>query len=297
MKRDVKWFLSVLCARGLLGWLPDKQYLQLYYYGRIGKWIDFDNPKTFNEKLQWIKLYDRNPLYSTMVDKYACKPYIAGIIGEEYIVPTYGVWDSFDTIDFDALPEQFVLKTTHDSGTVCICENKKMFDIPHAREVINNSLSRNFSRICREWPYDNVPPRVMAEALLPNDSEDSTTIKDYKLFCFNGKAKFFKIDFDRNTNHHANYFDLDGSLLEFGEADYPPVPEKKLTISARLGEMVSLAEKISKDIPFLRVDFYDVNGSVYFGETTFFPAAGFGPFTPSAYDRIIGDMLELPRFN
>ncbi len=282
--------LASMCARGVLGWLPDKQYLQLYYFGLFGKWIDFNAPKTFNEKLQWLKLYDRKDIYTTMVDKDLAKKYVADIIGDEYIIPTFGVWDKFDDIDFESLPDRFVLKTTHDSGGVCICKGKDIFDFEQARKKMTASLKNDFYRIGREWPYKNVKHRIIAEEYI----EANGHLDDYKFFCFNGKVKFFKIDFDRHTNHRANYFDDKCHLLEIEEVNYPRDPDRNLYIPPNIGKMIQLAEQLSKRNSFLRVDFYNVKGKIYFGELTFFPASGFGEFGPSDADKEIGAYLSLP---
>ncbi len=275
-----------------LRFLPDKWYIQLYYFAIFRRFCNLKNPKTFNEKLNWLKLYDRKPEYSQMVDKYEAKKYVANIIGEEYIIPTLGVWDRFDDIDFDSLPNQFVLKCTHDSEGVVIVKDKNSFDIVAARKKLTASLKQNFFYIGREWPYKNLKPRIIAEKYLVEESEND--LKDYKFFCFGGVAKCFKVDFDRLVGHHANYFNMEKSLLEFGEVVCPPVLEKKLEMPASIDKIVELAEKLSKEIPFLRADFYDVNEKVYFGELTFFPASGFGKFTPSEFDKIMGEWIELP---
>lgn len=271
---------------------PDKLYLELMFRLKMGYPLDLRNPQTFNEKLQWLKLYNRRPEYTQMVDKYAVKEYVAQIIGKEYIIPTTGVWDKFGQIDFSALPERFVLKTTHGGGGggVAICNDKEHFDTAEAKRKLEKSLSVDIYRSLREWPYKNVKRRIIAEEYMQDGSGE---LKDYKFFCFNGRVEFFKIDFDRFVDHHANYYDRNGKLLPFGEADLPPVPDKKLEIPHNIQEMIVLAEKLSAGIPFLRVDLYNIDEKIYFGELTFFPASGFGRISPEQYDRIIGKSLEL----
>lgn len=271
---------------------PDKLYLELLFRLKMGYPLDLKNPQTFNEKLQWLKLYNRKPEYTQMVDKYAVKEYVAQIIGKEYIIPTTGVWDKFGQIDFSALPERFVLKTTHGGGGggVAICNDKEHFNTAEAKRKLGKSLSVDIYRNLREWPYKNVKRRIIAEEYMQDGSGE---LKDYKFFCFNGRVEFFKIDFDRFVDHHANYYDRNGKLLPFGEADLPPVPDKKLEIPHNIQEMIVLAEKLSAGIPFLRVDLYNIDGKIYFGELTFFPASGFGRISPEQYDRIIGKSLEL----
>ena len=269
--------------------IPDKLYLKFIYKIKIGKSLNLKNPKTFNEKLQWLKLYDRNPLYTKLVDKYEVKDYVANIIGKEHVIPTIGVYDSFDDINFEKLPKQFVIKCTHDSGGLVIVKDKNKLDIEKAKKKINKSLKKNYYYCGREWPYKNVKPRIIIEKYM----EDNKTkeLRDYKFFCFDGKMKFFKIDFNRLTYHQANYYNKNGILLKFGEKVCPPDYEKKLEMPINLKRMIKLAETLSENIPFLRVDFYEINGGVYFGELTFFPASGFGKFVPSNWDEKIGDYI------
>lgn len=399
----------------------------------FGYELNLKHPRTFCEKLQWLKLYDRRPEYTTMVDKYSAKQYVADIIGEEYIIPTLGVWDKVEDIDWQSLPNQFVMKCTHDSGGLIICKDKSQLDIEEAKQKLNKSLCHNYYLNGREWPYKNVPRRIIAEKFmapekspapkdlldfkffcfngepkflyvsdtpshslaflntdwtltdfgrddyhplnkipekpenleemlaiarklsagiphvrvdlynidkhiffgeltlftgsgfipfnpkefdgklgdlltLPNDTgggkylivngeitelkTEYDELKDYKFFCFNGKVKFFKVDFGRFVEHHANYYDTDGHLLPFGEKGLEPNPNYSIELPKNLREMLSLAERLSKNIPFLRVDFYNVNGKIYFGELTFYPASGFGKWTPDKADEMIGEYLN-----
>ena len=272
--------------------LSDEAYLKLVYRLIFGRKLDLKNPKTFNEKLQWLKLYNRKPEYTLMVDKYEVKGYIAEQIGEEYVIPTLGVWDNFDDIDFDSLPNQFVLKCTHDSGGLVICKDKSNLDVTEAREKINKALTRRFYYFGREWPYKNVKPRIIAEKYMVDKTVDE--LRDYKFFCFGGVCKCLKVDFDRFIEHHANYFDPQGNLLDLGEKICPPNKEKVLFLPENKDNMLQLAEKLSKGIPFLRADFYDVNGKIYFGELTFFPASGWGEFTDEKWDYKLGEWIKLP---
>ena len=272
-------------------YLPDKLYLSLRYRCRMGHWINWKNPKTFTEKIQWLKLYNRNQEYTKMVDKYAVKDYVAGIIGEDYIIPTLGVWDRPEDIDWDSLPEQFVLKTTHGGGGggVVICKDKNTFDREQAVAKLSQSLNSDIYKSFREWPYKNVPRRIIAEKFMTNNkSELSSELNDYKFFCFNGKVKFFKVDFGRFVEHHANYYSPEGELLEFGEQGLEPDPNYPIELPANLREMISLAEKLSENEPFLRVDFYNVKGKIYFGELTFYPASGMSKWTTEEADVTIG---------
>lgn len=279
--------------RKLSRYIPDKPYIMIKWLYRMRYWFNLNNPKTFNEKLQWLKVYYRRPDFTTMVDKYAVKEYVAKIVGGGKIIPTIGVWKSFDEIDFDTLPNQFVLKCTHDSGGIVICRDKKQLNYEKAKKRINSSLATNYYYHTREFPYKDVKPRIIAEELLTDDK--TKDLRDYKFFCFNGVVRMFKIDFDRFTDHHANYYDPNGILLPFGEANYPPVYNRKLEMPTKLDEMKILAEKLSSGIPFVRVDFYEVNDKVYFGELTFFPAAGCSKYTDMSWDKKMGEWLVLPQ--
>lgn len=272
--------------------VPDKPYLEVQFRLLMGKKLDLKNPKTFSEKLQWLKLYDRRQEYVKMVDKYAAKEYVAGIIGEEYIIPTLGVWDSPEDIDWDALPNQFVLKCTHDSGGLVICKDKSRLDKVATIKKLNHGLKQEYFKVWREWPYKDVPRRIIAEKYM--EDEKLHELRDYKFFCFNGNVRMFKVDYDRFTEHHANYYTPTGELLPFGEAALPPKKEKRLKLPANLEHMVEVAELLSNGIPFLRVDFYVVNNCIYFGELTFFPATGMGKWTEEEWDKKLGDWIILP---
>ena len=275
-------------------WLPDATYLKLLYRFKMGHRLDLKNPQTFTEKLQWLKLYNRKPEYTKMVDKYAVKEYVAKKIGEEYIIPTLGVWDKPEDIDWVSLPNKFVLKTTHGGGGggVVICKDKATFDKTTAIAKLKESMASDIYSYLREWPYKNVPKRIIAEKFLaPEKSPALKDLPDYKFFCFNGKVNFFKVDFGRFVEHHANYYDTDGNLLPFGEKSFEPDPSYNIELPNNLNEMISLAERLSMKEPFLRVDFYNVNGNIYFGELTFYPASGMGKWTTEEADVIIGNYL------
>ena len=269
----------------------DAVYLKLMFPLRTGYKLNLNSPKSFNEKLQWLKLYNRRPEYTQMVDKVEAKKYVAEIIGEDYIIPTLAVYDKVKDVDFESLPSQFVLKCSHDSGGLVICHDKNKFNRETAKEILMKALRKNYYMVKREWPYKNVKHRIIAEQYMEDESGE---LRDYKFFCFNGKVRFFKIDFGRYVEHHANYYDTKGNLLPFGEASCPPLPEKDLKIPGNLNRMIELAERLSKNIPFLRVDFYDVRSKIYFGELTLFPASGMGRFTTDEWDMEIGNNLVLP---
>lgn len=298
MSKAIKYILddnyrfSVNDAHLLYKSTPDAQYLKRKFKVSLGYPLDLENPQTFNEKLQWLKLNDRKSIYSTMVDKYSVKDYVASIIGEDYIIPTLGVWDKFDDIDFDALPNQFVLKCTHDSGGLVICKDKNKLDKNAARKKLNRSLKTNYYCRFREWPYKNVKPRIIAEKYMEDHS--TSELRDYKFFCFGGMAKCYKVDFDRFVEHRANYFSADGELMRIGEEICPPDFNKEIPVPENLEKMKEFAEKLSAAQPFLRADFYDVDGHVYFGELTFYPASGFGKFIFDGNDELLGSWIKLP---
>ena len=274
--------------------IPDEPYLRIMYRIRMGKKLNLKNPQTFNEKIQWLKLHDRRPIYTTMVDKYEAKKYVADIIGEEYIIPTLGVWEHFDDIDFDTLPNQFVLKCTHDSGGLVICKDKGKLDKVKAREKIERSLKCNFYWVGREWPYKNVKPRIIAEEYM-EDVEDAE-LRDYKFFTFDGVAKALFIASDRSDSSvdtKFDFYDMDFKHLDFtnGHPNAEIPPHKPKTFD----KMVELSEKLSKGLPEVRVDFYEVNGRAYFGEMTFAHWSGMKPFDPECWDKTFGDWIVLPR--
>lgn len=288
----VKKVIFALNSRHMLDFLPDKAFLKLMFYVRMNKKLNFNNPTTFNEKLQWLKLYDRKPIYTSMVDKYEVKKYVADIIGEEFIIPTLGLWDNFDDIDFNALPDQFVLKCTHDSGGLVICKDKTKFDIVAARKKINRCLHSNYYKHGREWPYKFVCPRIIAEQYMEDDSGE---LPDYKFFSFNGITKAMFIATDRtkqNEETKFDFYDMEFRRLPFTNTH--PNSQKEISRPKAFDEMIQLANKLSKGFPQLRVDFYDINGKVYFGELTFSHNSGMVPFDPEEWDLIFGSWINLP---
>lgn len=278
---------------GFYKFMNDEKYLTKKYKLILKKNLNLDNPQTFNEKLQWLKLYDRKPEYTTMVDKYAVKKYVADIIGEEYIIPTLGVWNQFDEIDFDKLPNQFVLKCTHDSGGIVICKDKNKLDLKSAKKKIEKCLKRNYYWSSREWPYKDVKPRIIAESYMEDSKYGSLT--DYKFFCFNGKMKCLYISIgSHTTKQKLQFFDRNFDILPIKRSDYldfDKIPEKPF----HLDDMIVLAEKLSRDIPHTRIDFYYIHNRIYFGEITFFTGSGFIPFTDKKWDYKLGSWLKLPK--
>ena len=274
--------------------LPDTIYLKLIYRLYVGKKLNLKNPKTYSEKLQWLKIHDRKPHYTKFVDKYDVKRHVANLVGEEYIIPNIGVWESFDEIDFDSLPNQFVLKCTHDSGSVVICKDKNSFDYEKAKAKLSAKFNTNLFYHSREWPYKNVKPRILAEAYM----EDSSTqeLRDYKFYCFKGEAKFLYVSRGLSGSHNdaeMSFYDLNWEKTPFQRDDYRALsvaPQKPVGFET----MIKLANRLSAGIPFLRVDLYEVNGRVYFSEMTFYPGSGFTPFASDEWEDTIGGWITLP---
>lgn len=273
----------------------DKFYLRLSYRCTMGKPLDLKSPKLFSEKLQWLKLYYRNDNFTCYVDKYEVKAWISEKLGEEHVVPTLGVWNKAEEIEWGSLPNQFVLKCSHDSGGIVICKDKGKIDKGAACLLLNKCLNHDYSKNGREWPYKNVHRRIFAEKYMV----DSLTgeLRDYKFFCFNGVVRFFKIDFDRFIKHRANYYDPNGKFVDMGEVICPGKREADIKIPENLEEMIKKAEILSQGIPFVRVDFYNCQGKIYFGEMTFFPASGMELLYPDDCDKNWGKLLELPTKN
>lgn len=284
--------LNRLRHSGALNWLSDKAFIRLVYFIFFRKKINLKHPVTFNEKLNWLKINNRKEIYCRMVDKFEVKQYVKEHIGDKYIIESYGVWDTFEDINFNELPNKFVLKCTHDSGSVVICKDKEHFDYKKAREKLKKGLKNNLFYWGREWPYKTVKPRIIAEKYLEDLADND--LKDYKFFCFDGNVKFLKVDFGRFTDHRANYYNLKGELLNIGEFVCPPDPNYKIVFPENFEEMIQLAKKLSTGFPFLRVDLYNVNNSIYFGELTFYPASALSPFINFSSDILLGQYIKLP---
>lgn len=272
--------------------ISDKGYLKIAYRSVFGKKLDLENPETFNEKLQWLKLYDRKPIYTAMVDKYAAKRYVADIIGEEYIIPTLGVWNSFDDIDFSNLPNRFVLKCTHDSGGLVIVKDKKNLDKLTARKKIEECLKNDFYYMGREWPYKDVPHRIIAEKYMEDDSGE---LQDYKVFNYNGIPRQILVCRDRflKSGLTEDFFDTEWKRLDIKRPKHDN-SSTEIPMPINLKKMLELSAKLSKDIPFLRTDFYEVGNKLYFGELTLYPASGFEGFEPTKWDAKLGELIKLP---
>lgn len=279
---------------GLYRNMPDAEYLKRKFQVKMGYALDLNAPKTYNEKLQWLKLYDRKPEYTMMVDKYGVRAYIAKTIGEQYLIPLLGVWEDPDEIDFDALPDRFVLKCNHNSGLgMCICKDKSKLDTETVRRELKKGLQQDYYIQNREWPYKDVPRRIIAEQYM----EDAATqeLRDYKFFCFNGEPKALFVATDRQTQGEEtkfDFFDLDYNHLDFrnGHPNAKTLPEKPVCFA----QMKEIAKILSAGIPHVRVDLYEINGKIYFGELTFSHWSGMVPFEPSVWDETFGSWITLP---
>lgn len=271
--------------------IPDQLWLQIKFVCRMGRFPNLKNPKTFNEKIQWLKLHNRKPEFSQMVDKYEVKQLISKKLGEEYLIPTLGVWDRFEDIDFAELPEQFVLKCTHDSGGIVICKDKQKLNVEQAGKKIKASLKTNYYWHGREWPYKNVKPRIIAEQYMVDES--GVELKDYKIFNFGGEPKLIQVDFNRFVKHTKNIYDTNWNYLDVA-INYPTDPTTNIQKPECLAKMLELAKELSSGIPFLRTDFYVINGKIYFGELTFSPGSGFMKMTPESFDKEMGSWIPLP---
>lgn len=297
--RKIKKFWNLAFFR----YASDKAYIKKKYREKFGKELNLKNPQTFNEKLQWLKLYHRKPLFTRMVDKYSVRSYIAERVGPEYLIPSLGVWEHPDQIDFDALPEQFVLKCTHNSGYgTCICRDKSKLDIEKAKQMLREGLAQDYFRTSREWPYKNVPRRIVGEQFMVDESSQDAgkALTDYKVFTFNGEPKLIYVYQSAHTeqggkpvNTYCDVLDLEWNLLPICQnfGNDPETPSRP----QHLDEMLEISRKLSAGIPFLRVDMYEINGKVYVGEMTFYSWAGFEPFNPEQWDYTLGSWLELPK--
>ena len=288
-----QYFITSPASKGWLNWVPDSLYLKVLYRVIMGRKLNLKNPKEYNEKLQWLKLNDRKPEYSTMVDKYEVRGYIEDLLGDKYLIPCLGIYDSVDDIDIDALPDRFVLKCTHDSGSVEICKDKSSFDIEGARHRLSQAMKRNYYATYREWPYKYVKPRIIAEGYLEGDGGD---LKDYKVMCFNGEAKIIEVHENRFVEgkvHTQTFYDREWNIVPLTQVETVTV-DRPGERPRQLDEILRLSELIAKDMYHARIDWYIEGDKIYFGEITFFDGSGFESFSTPEMERMLGDMINLP---
>lgn len=287
------WNMSI--SHGLANYIPDKLFLRINYRIKKGKKLNLKNPVSFNEKIQWLKLYDRKPQYTSMVDKYEVKKYVSNIIGEQYIIPTIGVYNRFNDIDFEALPDSFVMKCTHDSGGLVIVKDKKRFNVEEARKKIEGCLRYNYYFAGREWAYKNVKPRIIIEKYMEDKSGENGEdgLFDYKIFSFDGEPKVIQVDFNRFLDHKRNLYDTDWNYIN-AVIEYPTNPDYVIKKPVVLDEMLLLASKLSEGIPFVRVDFYCIHNRIYFGELTLYHGSGIEMFKPESFGDKMGSYIKVP---
>jgi len=277
---------------GLYDKMPDDKYLKKQFKIKMGYDLDLESPKTFNEKLQWLKLNDRKPEYTTMVDKYKVREYISKTIGEEYLVPLLGVYNNANEIDFDELPNQFVLKCNHNSGGLCVCKDKSKLNIKKVKRDLNKALKEDYYLSGREWPYKNVERKIICEKYM--EDEETQELRDYKFFCFNGKPEFMFIASERNKADEETKFDFyDMNFKHLDLINGHPNSKQEIKKPKNFEKMKWLSERLSANINHVRVDFYECNSKIYFGEMTFFHWGGFVKFKPEEWDFKFGDLLKI----
>lgn len=286
-----EWVFGVILRRCFARFMDDRTFIKWEYLSGMRKFPNIENPTTYNEKLQWLKLNDIHPEYGKLVCKYDAKEYVRGVLGDDVIIPTLGIWDKFEDIDFDKLPNQFVLKTTHDSGGVVVVKDKKKINLSKVRAKIMKSYNHDYFLEHREYPYKFVKPRIIAEKYMVDES--GKELKDYKFFCFDGEVKMLLIATERSTGDlKSDFFDSDFNHLPFTHGHQNA--KKEIKKPAGFEKMKEIAAILSKGFPHIRVDLYDINGHIYFGELTFFSSSGNVPFEPEEWDYKIGEWLKLP---
>lgn len=279
---------------GIFNVIPDKAFISFQFKMATGNKLNLKNPKSYNEKLQWIKLYDHNPLYTELVDKYRVRKFVSERIGEEYLIPLIAKWDKPEDIDITKLPNQFVIKCNHDSGGIAICKDKKSFNWDSEKKKIESHYKQNHYYMSREWAYKNVKPCVIAEKYMQDESTEE--LRDYKFFCFNGVPRFVQVDFARFVDHKRNIYDIDWNLLDL-TIKCPNDPKAKIDMPSDYDNMVEVAKKLSAGLPHVRVDLYSVNGHTYFGEMTLYHGNGYEKFTPEKYGEEFGSYIDLSLCN
>lgn len=296
--KDKDYRFNILSNYGFYDSMDDEEFLKRKFKSNLKYDLNLLSPNTFSEKIQWLKINDRKDIYTILVDKYKVREYIKEKLGEEYLIPLIGIWDDPDDIDFNKLPDQFVLKCNHNSGLgMCICKDKSKLDISKVRRELKKGLKQDYYLTGREWPYKNVSRKIIAEKYMKNEHE--TELKDYKFFCFNGEPKYCQVISDRSTNETIDFFDMNWEHQEFiglnNENDSNEFTNSKYTIEkpVTFEKMKEFAYILAKNTKFVRIDFYEIERKLYFGEITFYPASGFGNFKPSEWNEKLGEMVNL----
>lgn len=289
---DADYRFLLLAGFGLFDSWDDVKYLKRKFRATIGKELNLEHPNTFNEKLQWLKLYNRRPEYTMMVDKYLVRDYIAKAIGEEYLIPLLGVWDDPNEIDFNKLPDQFVLKCNHNSGLgMCICKDKSKLDLKTVRKELRKGLKQNYFLTGREWPYKDIQRKIVCEQYMEDSSGE---LMDYKVLCFDGEPKLIELHQGRfSGNHTQDFYDTNWMRTNITQRGEPLSPSL-LPKPECLEEMLRLSRKLADGMSHVRIDWYVINGRLYFGEITFFDASGFDPFDRIEDDMLLGSWITLP---
>ena len=273
----------------LLRFIPDEPYLKMVYRIKTGKKLNLKHPKTFCDKLNWLKLHDIHPEYTRLVDKVAVREHLKEVLGEDIGIPLLGVWEHYDDIDFDALPDKFVLKCNHDSGSVKVITDKAYMDHAALRRFYEGRLIQNPYILGREYPYRDVPPRIYAEQfMIPEGDSD---INDYKFFCFDGKPEILFVATERSTDCRFDFFDMDFRHLDI--ENIHPQSDRPIPCPASFGQMKELATRLSRGMKFVRIDLYEINGRVYFSEYTIYHAGGFWPMAPMEWEYRLGDLIRI----
>ena len=273
--------------------LPDSLYLKIQYRAIMGDRLNLNHPKSFNEKLQWLKIHDRKAEYIQYADKYCVRDFVKRIIGEQYLVKLLGTWDNADNIDYSILPNQFVMKGSHDSGSVVVCRNKEILNTETTTKEMREVLKKNNYYYGRDWPYKDIKPRIIAEEFLDNGPKG---LIDYKFYCFHGEPKFLYISqgLENHSTAHITFYGLDKVKMPFQRADYP-THEVEPVFPKNFDDMIGIARKlaIAVNAPFIRIDLYNIKERILFSEITFRPCSGYMRFTPKEWDYKVGAMLHL----
>ncbi|MBE5767445.1 MAG: glycosyl transferase [Clostridiales bacterium] len=288
MRKKLYNAFFALSRRGAFRWMGDRAFLRLQYFLKRGKILHLNPPKTYGEKLQWLKLHDRNPEYCTMVDKIAARDFVAARVGEKYLIPEIARYDRVEDINWEKLPNRFVMKCAHGSSANILCRDKDLLDIEDAKQKLNGWMQRNWFWVSREWPYKDIPARILVETFLPSEED---VPRDYKILCFDGEPKYIIVDFDRFTNHTRNYYDTDWNRLDM--TNRHPNYLGPVERPHELDEMLDVARKLSQGVRHLRVDLYAVSGKVYFGELTFYHGYGMEEYSPESFEYEMGSLIRL----
>lgn len=288
-----KKILMFFLEKGILNWMPDYQYLKVLYWVHEGKKLNLDKPTTLKEKLQWLKLYNRKPEYTIMVDKYEVKKYVASLFGDKYVIPTIGVWDAPEEINFEKLPKKFVLKCNHNSGLgMCICKDKENLDLNKVRKNLKRGLRQNYYKLGREWPYKNVKRKIICEQYLEN--EDGSPLVDYKFYCYGGEPRYFMYSLgeaDHNVRNHK--FDMELHSIDYLFKKIPAIKIEEIDLPSNIGEMIEIVKVLCKGFPHIRIDLYNINGKIYFGEMTFYTSSGFINIDSMEFSQKMADLIDL----